>query len=69
MSHFLIKITILKVKSLEQVESLAADLFGWGGDAAALKLFFDKNCTKPVNSLDDLKNATVFVKNLAKPIA
>lgn len=58
-----------EVKSLEQVESLAADLFGWGGDATALKLFFDKNCTKPVKSYSDLKNATVFVKNLAKPIA
>ena len=54
---------------MEQVESLAADLFGWGGDSAALKLFFDKNCTKPVKNFNDLKNATVFVKNLAKPIA
>lgn len=57
------------MKSLEQVASLAADLFGWGGDATALKLFFDKNCTKPVKSFSDLKNATVFVKNQAKPIA
>ena len=58
-----------EVSELDQVRLRAARLFGWNGDESAIELFFDPKTTKKVTALSDCTNATVFVKNVVKPIS